>query len=229
MRGGFFTFEGIDGSGKTTQIKLLSEFFDFLKINYYITREPGGTQLSKKIRELILMDNNEIQEKFSHKAQFYLFLSSMAQNIDSYILPALKSKKVVVSDRFFDSTLVYQSILCKKSFFDLKKQKYFLFGGLKIDYTILLDIDPVLSLKRLKERQGESNKFDKMDIKFYQDLRNNYLQLAKKNYKIKIIDATQNSELIFKQIVNHFNKILHINNINTKIDEFLRFRNINRR
>lgn len=218
MSGGFFTFEGIDGCGKTTQIKLVSEFLSYLNIKNYVTREPGGTQLSSKIRDLILLNDIELNEKFSHKAQFYLFLASMSQNIDQFILPALKEGKVVISDRFFDSTMVYQKILCHKSFSDIKRQMQFLFGGLRIDITILLDIEPLSASERLESR--ETNRFDNMPLKFYQDLRTNYLKLEERNYRIKKVDANRKPVTVFRDIMKHFDTVLKIDGLNHKINTF---------
>ena len=144
-KGGFLiTFEGIDGSGKSTQIKKLQNLFKKKKIkNIYFTREPGGSEFGNKVRKLLLNDSNI---NFTNESQILLLLASRFEHYNRFILPIIKENGIVISDRFQDSTYAYQCGNNKKLYDILKYLNYSLFRNFEPKLTILLDINPKLGL-----------------------------------------------------------------------------------
>lgn len=210
--GTFITFEGIEGSGKTTQINLLKEYL--LKKNYKveITREPGGTPIGKQIRKILLDNNNK---NISGETELLLSLADRVQHLQEVILPALKEDKIVLCDRFLDSTLAYQGYGRKIDLGLIENLHQIVLGEIKPDLTILLDIDISKGLKRaetrnLQRKESErEERFEKEKLEFHQRVRNGYLELAKKNReRIKIIDGKRNREDIQKEIRSYTEEIL---------------------
>ncbi len=175
----FIVFEGPEGSGKTTQAKLL---YNYLKKKYdvILTREPGGTQLAEKIRKIIL----STKIKISPLAELLLYEASRAQHISEVILPSLNKNKIVISDRFADASVVYQGYargLGIKLVEDLNK---IVTKDVIPDVTFILDIDPKKGLERVKSRAGNFDRLEKENLEFHKKIREGYLKLAKnkKNY-----------------------------------------------
>jgi len=198
-KGTLITFEGIDGSGKSTQIRRLKNFFKKNNIkNVIFTREPGGSTLGKKVKNLLINNNNNI---ISKEAQILLLIAARYEHYEKLILPLLKKNKIVISDRYQDSTFAYQCENNKGLHHLLTNLNYLLFKGFQPDLTFLLDINPNVSLKRISKRKT-NNAFDKKNLSFYKKVRSSYLKLAKKNSRIKVINAETNQNDIFNKITN---------------------------
>ena len=201
--GYFISFEGIDGCGKTTQIRILKGKLIKKKIdNILITREPGGEKNAEKIRTIILQQKNIKLEK---ETELLLFLASRNEHVNKIIKPALKKKQLVISDRFSDSTYAYQCYKEKSiSIFYNKVNKAFK-DDILPNITFLLDIKPEVCMQRIAKRTNK-NSFDKKNISFYRKVREGYIKLAKNNKRITIINAAEKSELISEQILNILEK-----------------------
>ena len=197
-KGIFITFEGIDGCGKSTQLGLLKE--DFLKegIEFIEVREPGGTPVGEKIRTILLDKKND---SMTRMAELLLFEAARAQITEEVIIPALASGKNVICDRFYDSTSAYQGYANKMGrdltdFLNLKAT-----AGVSPDLTVLLDIDPETAFKRRALRDaGEEDRIEMQGLSYQQMVREGYLELAKEQDRIKIIDASQPVDVIYQEI-----------------------------
>ncbi len=199
-KGILITFEGIDGSGKSTQIRRLKNFFKKNNIkNVVFTREPGGSELGKKVKNLLI--NNSNNNTISKEAQILLLIAARYENYEKLILPLLKKNKIVISDRYQDSTFAYQCENNKSLHALLTNLNHLLFKGFQPDLTFLLDINPNVSLKRISKRKT-NNAFDKKNLSFYKKVRSSYLKLAKKNSRIKVINAEANQNDILSKITN---------------------------
>jgi len=195
------SFEGIDGSGKTTQINLLSKFFKDKKIETHILREPGGTIISENIREILLDGKNQI----SPEAETLLFLSARSIITNEVILPALNKNKLVLCDRFIDSTLAYQGYGRKIDCDLIKKINLFATQMTIPNLTIIFDIEPELAFQRIERKN-----MDRMELSgknFLNDVRKGYLKIVEDNpNRCKLIDCNNKDISIIheevKKIVN---------------------------
>lgn len=201
MRGYFITIEGPDGSGKSTQIKLLKEYFKEKKLDILVTREPGGTRIGEKIREIIL-DNSHVEMDYITEA--LLYAASRAQHVSQVIEPAIMAGKTVICDRFIDSSLVYQGVgrglgNSVKVINDIAIRSYM------PDITFLFKLNPAEAKKRIKsEDRLEMEKID-----YHNKVYNAYLELEKLYPdRIKGIDATRKVEEMHKDIISHIEKLL---------------------
>ncbi len=199
----FISFEGPEASGKSSQIKLLSNYLNKNKIPHIITREPGGTNISEKLRKIILNKNYNI----SSTEELLLLMAARLNHINNVIYPALNKGKIVISDRFADSTFVYQGYLnnygLNKSI-DLHKK---LLNNFLPSKTFLFLLPPNEINKRLRKRKI-SNKYDKINPHFHQKVINGYKTISKNNNRFIKIDATKSISIIHEQIINDFNKII---------------------
>lgn len=220
-KGLFITFEGLEGCGKTTQAKMLFDFLIKQKIPSIYTKEPGGTKIGDKIRKILLDQKNDGMD---YKTEMLLFLASRAENVRLIILPALEEGKVVISDRFYDSTTAYQGY---GRGIDLKITKHLnnlVVGKAIPDLTFILDIDPYEGLRRSasfgnsREMRFEEEFINKKIIGgklFLERVRQGYYQLSYEEIeRIKIIDANRSKEDIFEEIIKIVNKKL-ANSINS--------------
>ena len=204
-KGILITFEGIDGSGKSTQIKKLKNFLLKKKINNtYFTREPGGTNLGEATRKLLLK-NDAINPL--NQSLILLLTASRYEHYKKIILPNIKKKKIVISDRFTDSTFAYQCGSNKELGKLLKYLNNKLFANFNADLTILLDIRAEEAMKRLKKRKI-NNSFDKKTLIFYKSVRSSYLKLANKYKRIKVLDASINQDELFNKVQKLILKIV---------------------
>ena len=192
----FITFEGIEGSGKSTQIKLLKEFFVKKSLNAVFTREPGSSEVGKEIRSILLNKENKILPQ----TEIFLIFADRLQHVHEFIKPKLTEGKIVISDRYYDSSIAYQGQregINKTEINDL-------ISKLDLptpDITFLLDLPVELGLKRAKNR-ASLDRFESEEIAFHEGVRQNYLDLHKQNAKRIIkIDASQNSTDIFFNIL----------------------------
>ena len=189
MSGYFITFEGSEGCGKTTQIEALAKALEAQGKTVLITREPGGTLIGEKIRNL-LQDPSHKNE-ISDMAELLLFSASRAELIVSRIQPALKRGEIVICDRFYDSTYVYQGLGRAIDMEIVEQLNQITVGTLKPDLTILLDLDAKVGIDRAKSRQsGELDRIENESLAFFEAVRNGYLELAKKEpERFKTIDG----------------------------------------
>lgn len=196
----FIVFEGIEGTGKSYQINKLYKNLKKLNLNVVKTREPGGASTAEKIRKLIFGPESNYFDKLT---DFYLMLASRNEHIKKTIIPAMKQKKIIISDRFVDSTYAYQVIGNKvNKKINAINQKYIL-NNIKPNITIILTSSFKTIEDRLKKRK-KKNKFDTLKIKFYKNAQKAFINLAKKNKKkYLILDSSENTE-------NLENKILKI-------------------
>ncbi|KRL83479.1 thymidylate kinase [Ligilactobacillus apodemi DSM 16634 = JCM 16172] len=190
VNGLFVTFEGTDGSGKTSVINQIEEKLKAAGIDYLRTREPGGNRISEQIRNIILdVRFTEMDER----TEALLYAAARRQHLVETVLPALAAGKLVLCDRFVDSSLVYQGAGRKIGIAEVAEMNKFATAGLEPDLTFYLEIEPELGLKRIKKnRQNEINRLDKEQLDFYHTVANAYQQLAQKYPKrIVKIDASQ--------------------------------------
>lgn len=199
MRQGFFiTVEGIDGSGKTTQAKLLKKYLESEGFEVVLTKEPGGTPLGSHIRKILLtQDMNPLSE-------FLLFASDRAEHVKNLILPSLKQGKVVISDRFSDSSLAYQGYGRGVSIEFINFVHSKVLSGISPDLTVLVDIPPKVGLKRLHNPDRiENGGFD-----FLKRVRNGYLNMAKQNKRFVVLDGTKDKEYIHMRILDAVKELI---------------------
>lgn len=202
----FIVFEGIEGSGKSYQSKKLYNKIKSKGIKTILTREPGGTKSAEEIRKIILKDYfyKNPKDQFDSYTDTLLYLASRNEHIRNKIKPELLKKKIVICDRFVDSTIAYQVYGkgVKKSFID-SIQKYIL-GKIKPDLTILLTVSRKKAVKRLNKRKSK-NRYDKFSKAFYQRAQNAFIKIAKKNKKNYFIMDNSNDDT---NIENEIEKIV---------------------
>jgi dTMP kinase len=192
----FVTFEGPDGSGKTTQAKMLVEFLQARGAPVIYTREPGGTEISEQIREVILSTRNKSMRS---ETEVLLFSAARAQIVDQVIRPALAEGKIVVCDRYYDSTLAYQGYGLGLDLDALRAITKFATRGLVPNLTFYIDVPAEIGLAR--RHQGETNRLDHKDVEYHTRVRNGYLELAKAEpHRFVIIDGTESIEQVQAKI-----------------------------
>lgn len=200
----FITFEGIEGTGKTTQIKLLKSFLEEEGRVVDVTLEPGGSRIGKELRKILLnMESTDI----TGECELFLYLADRAQHVSQVIRPALDEGKVIISDRFADSTIVYQGYGRGLDPKLLRGLNDVAVSGNWPDLTILLDIEPEMGLKRAMTRNLQENKmqeegrFEAESIEFHTRVREGYLTWAAlNNDRIVVVNADQTPEEISEEI-----------------------------
>jgi dTMP kinase len=201
-RGRFITFEGPEGSGKSTQLRMLGERLRNAGMDVFETQEPGGTPIGIQIRHVLLDAKNR---ELCPTAELLLMFASRAQNVDQLILPALSAGRTVLSDRFTDSTLVYQGVgrgLGAEVVYDLDRIAC---RGLVPDLTLLIDIDAETGLARAHRRSARTDdsetRMEDLDVAFHRRVREAYRQLAADEpARIKLIDGRQSREAVGEQV-----------------------------
>ncbi len=176
MRGKFVTFEGPEGSGKSTHIRWLSVRLQACGVPILLTREPGGTPTGEAIRRLLQHDSSDAE--MSHRTEVLLFCASRAQIVEQVIRPALEQGTWVLCDRFTDSTLAYQGYGRGFDVDELRTMNRFATGGLAPDLTLLLDIPVDESFRRIMARRSEIDRIERAERAFHERLREGYLKLA---------------------------------------------------
>ncbi len=191
----FLTLEGIEGSGKTTQINNIYRFLEDKGHNCVITREPGGTKIGRKIRSILLDPENKGMEPM---AELLLYFSDRVEHVKKLIKPALAEGKTVICDRYFDATLVYQGYARGLDIKLITRLHELVLEGLKPDITLLLDLSPETGLSRAWEqigngsRSGDETRFEKEALSFHEKIRAGYLELARlEPQRFRVIDASQ--------------------------------------
>jgi dTMP kinase len=177
-RGFLISFEGSEGSGKSTQISRIADRFEDAGYDVVVTREPGGTPIGEEIRH-ILMHAAE-SHNMMPETELLLFAASRAQLVREVILPAVEAGKIVLCDRFMDSTTVYQGVARNIQSEPVHLINTFAVGHMVPDVTVVIDLDAELGLQRVRHRANDMpDRMEKENIEFYQKVRNGYLMLAK--------------------------------------------------
>jgi len=196
-KGLFITFEGIDGCGKTTQIKLLKEYFEKNNKNVILTREPGAKGLGEKLREILLGYDGEV----SSNCESFLFLADRAQHIDILIKPTIENGDIVLCDRHIDSTVAYQGY---GRGLDLDRINYLnnlATSGLKPDLTFIFDIDLETSLTR---RGKARDRMESSGDDFFERVRTGYIEIANQEpNRVKLLDGSKSVETIHSEILQY--------------------------
>ena len=193
----FITFEGIEGSGKSSLIAQLKKYFKSSKLEAFFSKEPGGTDLGKEIRKILLNP----KYSFDPTSELLLLLADRAEHVQKIIRPNLQKNKLIFCDRYLDSTLAYQGSgrnLDKKIIREMFKALDFPIP----DLTILLDVPVQIGLSRARKR-NKLDRFEKEDLNFHENVRRSYLDLAKNDSaRIVLFDSSISEEELFKKAVN---------------------------
>ena len=196
----FITFEGADGCGKTTQIKLIDEYLRSKGYKTLLTREPGSKGLGEKIREILLNYNGEV----SSRCESFLFLADRAQHVDCIIKPALQEGTIVLCDRHTDSTVAYQGYGRGLDIEEIKKLNTLATGGLKPDLTIVFDVDIETSQARVGKNK---DRMESAGVEFFKKVREGFLEIAKEESgRVKVINSSDTIENIHKKVVELIGK-----------------------
>ena len=202
----FITLEGIEGSGKTTQIERLARFIAEKGFECVTTRQPGGTVIGEHIRSILLNPENHT---LAPMTELLLYLADRAQHINEMIKPVLTAGKILICDRYFDATVVYQGFARGLSVELLLELHRMLFDNLKPDITFLLDLSPQQGLERAwqqlnsGQRVGHESRFENEVLAFHEKVRDGYRQLAQREpQRFHLIDAAQSPDQVFANIRN---------------------------
>lgn len=202
MKGIFVTFEGSDGSGKTSVLRAVDkQLQDAHKANYILTREPGGSKISESIRDIILNPKNT---EMNPRTEALLYAASRSQHVSETIVPALEAGKVVLCDRFVDSSLVYQGVGRDLGIDPVAMINNFATQGLEPDLTFYFDISPEEGIARIqKHRKNQIDRMDVQDINFYHDVARAYDDLARDNAERYVkIDASQPLQKVIEDVMD---------------------------
>ena len=184
----FITLEGIEGSGKSTQLKFVLEYLESKRIQAISTREPGGTLISEKIRDILL---DKSLPAMQDDTELMLMFAARIEHVNSVILPALNEGKFVVCDRFYDASYAYQGYGRGINLERIDQLRKYSIGNLQPDITFLLDIALDVSNSRVDAR-GVRDRFESEKITFYENIRAGYLEIAKQQSdRVKVIDAAK--------------------------------------
>ena len=198
MRGLFISVEGTDGAGKSTQIELLLNYLKDKGCDYVFTREPGGTYIGEKIRNIILDNDNE---GMTAEAEALLYAASRAQHVREKIIPAVNAGKTVICDRYVDSSIVYQGVGRKIGIQAVKAVNDFATGGFMPDLTLFFDLSAEESVKR-RQSTGSLDRIEKESLDFHKSIYDGYIALAEENLgRIKRIDASKTVEEVHREVL----------------------------
>ncbi len=205
----FIVFEGVEGCGKSYQSLKLFKNLKKKKIKALLTREPGGTKSAELIRNLILKDyfNNSKKEKFDKYTDTLLYLAARNEHVKNIIKPALDKKKIVICDRFVDSTIAYQVYGKKVNFSFINNIHKYILGSLKPDLTFVLKVSKKVSKKRLAQRRSK-NRYDNFSQSFYDKVQNSFIKIAKNRKDYYILNSSANNSNLEKEIFKITSKYL---------------------
>ncbi|MEG1979170.1 MAG: dTMP kinase [Victivallaceae bacterium] len=207
--GKFITFEGPEGAGKSTQIKMLAERLRTEGCTVTLTREPGGTPLTEKLRKLL--KEHSTAENLCDRAELLLFAGARAQHVAQLIKPALQRGEIVICDRFSDSTKAYQGFGRQLDMKILNELNNFAVDRLKIDLTVLIDLPPEIGLQRAKQRNAAASAADRLELlpsEFHQRVREGFLKLAAAEpERIKCFDGTHEINQLAEEI---YSEVKHV-------------------
>ena len=197
-KGRLITLEGIEGAGKSSHMQFIAEKLQQAGKDVLLTREPGGTELGEGIREFLLKKN---EEAMFGETELLLMFAARAQHVQQIILPAMTKGKVVVCDRFTDSSYAYQGGGRGISIEKINQLESWVLSGFKPDLTLLLDLSVEIGLSRAKAR-GEADRFEIETVNFFQNARDTYLKIAQAEPdRVKIINAEQQLETVQSYIL----------------------------
>ena len=206
MSGKFITFEGGEGSGKSTQLSLLFNNIKSTNLDCIKTREPGGSEGAESIRDLLL---NGSLEKWDPVAETLLFYAARKDHVTKIIKPALAEGAIVLCDRFSDSTFVYQGIGKGLSDEYIRNIHQLTLGNFKPDLTLIFDIDPEIGIKRALSRAGTETRFESMNLEFHHAVRAGFLSIARNEpARCVVIDASWSIEEVQKSVASTINERL---------------------
>ncbi len=192
----FITFEGPDGCGKTTQARLLAEYLESRGVPVLLTREPGGTPISEQIRQVLLSTRNLAMRA---ETEALLFSAARAQIVTELIRPALAAGKIVLCDRYADSTLAYQGYGLGLDLDLLRAITRFATGGLAPDLTFYVDVPAEIGLAR--RQRGKTNRLDQKDVEYHARVRAGYLELARAEpQRWVVVDGTRSVQVVQREI-----------------------------
>ena len=206
MNGVFITFEGLDGSGKTTQINKLNDYLIKSGYEVVITREPGGTPIGDLVRDILLDRRNE---EMSFKTEVLLFEASRSELVSKVIKPAIDSGKIVICDRFFDSTIVYQGIARDMGVERVYEMSLWATSGIEPDLTILLSLDARSSEGRLDLKQKGRDRIEHEESLFKEKIQKGYNEIADRfKDRFVVVDASMDVDKTFKKITEEVETLL---------------------
>ena len=201
QRGIFITFEGVEGAGKTTQVQRLATV---LGPNIVLTREPGGTTISERIRDIFLTSDG-----MSVMTELLLIAAARAQHVDERIRPALAANQIVICDRFIDATVAYQGYRGGIDIELIHQLNRVATGGLTPDITFILDLPPEIGLQRQQRGELDRDRLDKEPLELHRKVREGYLYAAKTDpHRVKLIDATQSRDAVHAALLAEYQAYL---------------------
>ena len=200
-KGLFITFEGVDGCGKTTQINLLNNYLKNKNCNTVLTIEPGGSDIGKNLRQILLHYDGYVDDT----CELLLYLADRAQHTKTVIMENIEKGNIVLCDRYIDSTVAYQGYARKGDIEKINFLNEIATKGLKPDITFLFDIDIETAQNRIGK---EKDRLEKESLDFHNKVRRGYLDIAKQNKRIKVINSTKSIESIFEEVKNYIDKLL---------------------
>ena len=198
----FIVFEGVEGCGKSFQSNKLFNNLKKKKISTILTREPGGTETAELIRNLILKDyfKKLKKDKFDKYTDTLLYLAARNEHVKNKIIPSLKKKKVVICDRFIDSTIAYQVYGKKVNFKFINNIHKIILGKLKPNLTFVLKVSPKVSKKRLKKRKSK-NRYDNFPQSFYNNAQKSFVEISKNKKNYFVLDSSLNDNSLEREIL----------------------------
>ncbi len=206
-QGAFITFEGIDGCGKSTQLAKAADYLASRGIEYMVTREPGGTAISEKIRDIILSNKNS---EMKNSCELLLYLAARAQHVSEKILPALEEGKVVLCDRFHDATLAYQGFGRGYPLDTLNNLNAFAVSGLEPTQTFLFDITVDIAFDRLQKTGSTADRLESNSRAFFQKVREGYLSLASSHSsRITLLPAEKSIEELAQKVQEDISDLIN--------------------
>jgi len=201
----FISFEGIDGVGKSTQIRLAEEYFQTRGLDVVCTLEPGGTELGQEIRNLLLHRKGDV----APRAEALLYAADRAHHVATKVRPALELGKVVITDRFLDSSVAYQGAGRKLSADEVRNISLWAVDGLLPDLTVLVDLDPEIAAERRKKTGEEADRLEREKIDFFHAVRDEFLKLAAAEpERFLVVDASATPEEIFTHVAKRLDELL---------------------
>ena len=208
----FIVFEGIEGSGKSYQSRKLYAAIKKVGLSVILTREPGGTKSAEKIREVILKDyfHPDSKEKFNKYTDTLLYLAARNEHVENKIKPAIYKKKIIICDRFTDSTIAYQVYGKGVNKYLVDTIHKYILDNIKPDLTFILKVKISKSKKRLQERK-KKNRYDKFSTSFYNKVQKSFIKISKTNKKKYVVldnsqDSLDTEKIIFKKFIQHLQK-----------------------
>ena len=201
-KGIFVTFEGIDGCGKTTQINLLNDYLKSKNYETFLTLEPGGSDIGKNLRQILLHHEGFVDDT----CELLLYLADRSQHVETIIKKNIEEGKIVLCDRYTDSTVAYQGYARGQNIENIKLLNSIATKGLKPDITFLFDIDVELAQQRIGKNK---DRLESESLEFHKKVKDGYLALAQENKdRIKVINSNQTIEEIFEIVKENIDKLL---------------------